>query len=51
MVENGHYVRGYNGDVKVMQQFKMQNRDYVAAAAAISLSILLVLISHNIIWG
>jgi cobalt/nickel transport system permease protein len=43
--------RGYNGDVKVMQQFQMQNRDYVAAAAAISLSILLVLISQNIIWG
>jgi cobalt/nickel transport system permease protein len=41
--------RGYNGDVKVMQQFKMQNRDYIAAAAAISLSLVLVLISQNMI--
>jgi cobalt/nickel transport system permease protein len=41
--------RGYNGDVKVMQQFQMQNRDYVAVAAALSLSVMLVLISQNII--
>lgn len=41
--------RGYNGDVKIMKQFKMHNRDYVAVAAAVSLSALLVLISHNII--
>jgi len=42
--------RGFNGDVKVMQQFKMKDRDYFAVAAAISLSILLVLISQDIIW-
>ena len=41
--------RGYNGDVKVMQQFKMKNRDYFAVAAAISFSVLLVLVSQNII--
>ncbi|OPY52460.1 MAG: Energy-coupling factor transporter transmembrane protein EcfT [Methanosaeta sp. PtaU1.Bin060] len=41
--------RGYNGDVKIMKQFKMHNRDYAAVAAAASLSTLLVLISHNII--
>ena len=41
--------RGFNGDVKVMQQFKMKNRDYFAVAAAISLSVLLVLISQDII--
>ena len=41
--------RGFNGDVKVMQQFQMMNRDYFAVAAAISLSVLLVLISQNII--
>ncbi len=41
--------RGYNGDVKVMQQFKMQHRDYVAAATAITLSLVLVLISQNMI--
>jgi cobalt/nickel transport system permease protein len=43
--------RGYNGDIKVMQQFQMQNRDYVAVAAALSLSMVLVLISQNIIGG
>lgn len=42
--------RGFNGDVKVMQQFKMKNRDFFAVAAAISLSVLLVLISQDIIW-
>ncbi|MDD1750275.1 MAG: cobalt ECF transporter T component CbiQ [Methanothrix sp.] len=41
--------RGYNGDVKVMQQFQMKNRDYIAAAFAVSLSVVLVLISQNII--
>lgn len=43
--------RGFNGDVKVMQQFKMENRDYLAVAAAISLSVLLVLIYQDIIWA
>jgi len=41
--------RGYNGDVKIMQEFKMRNRDYISVAIAISMSVLLVLISHNII--
>jgi cobalt/nickel transport system permease protein len=41
--------RGYNGDVKVMQQFQMKNQDYIAAAFAVSLSVVLVLISQNII--
>ena len=41
--------RGYNGDVKTMQQFKMRKRDYISGAMAISLSIVLVLISQNII--
>jgi cobalt/nickel transport system permease protein len=41
--------RGYNGDVKVMQQLKMKNRDYFAAAAALSFSVLLVLISQDFI--
>jgi len=42
--------RGFNGDVKVMQEFKMKNRDFFAVAAAISLSVLLVFISQDIIW-
>ncbi|VVB63596.1 Energy-coupling factor transporter transmembrane protein EcfT [uncultured archaeon] len=41
--------RGYNGDVKIMQEFNMHNRDYLAVASAISMSILLVMISQNII--
>ena len=41
--------RGYNGDVRIMQEFKMRNRDYIAGAMAISMSIGLVLISQNII--
>jgi cobalt/nickel transport system permease protein len=43
--------RGYNGDIKVMQQFQMQNRDYIAVVAALSLSFVLVLISQNMIRG
>jgi cobalt/nickel transport system permease protein len=39
--------RGFNGDVKVLQEFKMTRRDYLAMAAAISLSVLLVLISND----
>jgi cobalt/nickel transport system permease protein len=41
--------RGFNGDVKVMQQFKMQHRDYVAVAAALSLCVVLVSISQDVI--
>jgi cobalt/nickel transport system permease protein len=41
--------RGFSGDVKVMQQFRMMNRDYFAVAAAISLSVLLVLVSQDFI--
>jgi cobalt/nickel transport system permease protein len=41
--------RGFRGDVHIMQEFKMQNRDYIAGATAITLSVVLVLISENII--
>lgn len=41
--------RGYNGDVKIMQEFRMAKRDYIAGATAISMSVALVLISQNII--
>jgi cobalt/nickel transport system permease protein len=40
--------RGFNGDVKTMEEFKMRKRDYLAGAASIFLSIFLVLISQNI---
>jgi cobalt/nickel transport system permease protein len=41
--------RGYNGEVKIMQEFKMRNRDYFSVAITVSMCIVLVLISHNII--
>ena len=40
--------RGFNGEVHIMQEFKFRNRDYLAGATAISLGILLLLISQNI---
>ena len=41
--------RGFNGEVHIMQEFKMKNRDYMAGAVAISMSLVLVLISQNVI--
>jgi len=41
--------RGFTGEVHIMQQFRFRPRDYAAGATAISLSIVLVLISQNII--
>jgi cobalt/nickel transport system permease protein len=41
--------RGFAGDVKIMQDFQMHGRDYLAGAASLSLSLLLVLISQDII--
>ena len=41
--------RGFNGEVHIMQEFKMTNRDYLAGIVAISLSVVLVLISQNVI--
>ena len=41
--------RGYNGDVKIMDEFKMRNRDYIVGAIALSMSIAIALISNNII--
>jgi cobalt/nickel transport system permease protein len=41
--------RGFNGDIKTMEEFNMQKGDYIAGAASISLSIVLVLISQNIL--
>jgi len=41
--------RGFSGEVHIMQEFKMTNRDYLAGAVAISLSVVLVLITQNVI--
>ncbi len=41
--------RGFNGDVKLMEDFAMRPRDYVAMASVVGFSILLILYSHQII--
>lgn len=41
--------RGFDGEVKILQSFRAGRRDYVAGFFALSLSLLLVLISQNII--
>lgn len=41
--------RGYNGDVKVLEDFRMRPRDYVAAATVLAFSAILVLVSQHII--
>lgn len=41
--------RGFSGEVHIMQEFQMAHRDYLAMAAAVSLSLVLVLISQDII--
>lgn len=41
--------RGFNGDVKIMPDFRMRQRDYLAGAVAITLSIFMVLASSNLI--
>ena len=41
--------RGFSGEVHIMQEFKMTNRDYLYGALAISISLVLVMISQNII--
>lgn len=41
--------RGFNGEVHIMQEFRMTQRDYLAGAAALSLSLVLLLISQDII--
>jgi cobalt/nickel transport system permease protein len=41
--------RGFSGDVKIMQDFKAGTVDYIAGFFALTLSLLLVLISQNVI--
>ena len=41
--------RGFNGDVKIMQDYKMRPADYAALLSAVSFSITLILLSQNII--
>lgn len=41
--------RGFNGEVKILQEFRMRRRDYIAGTASVSLSLLLLLASQGII--
>jgi cobalt/nickel transport system permease protein len=41
--------RGFTGDVKIMEDFRMRPRDYVAAVTVLAFSALLVLVSQNYI--
>ena len=41
--------RGFNGDIKIMEEFGLKRRDYIAGVITILLSSLLVLVSQNIL--
>ena len=41
--------RGFTGDIKIMQEYRMRKRDYVALVTVMSFSIILILLSYNII--
>jgi cobalt/nickel transport system permease protein len=41
--------RGFNGDVKILVDYHMKPRDYVALLSVLSFSVILTLISYNII--
>ena len=41
--------RGFNGDIKLMHSYSIHKRDYVACISVFALSIVLVLISRNLI--
>jgi cobalt/nickel transport system permease protein len=41
--------RGFNGDVKIMEDFAMRPRDYVAIVTVLGFSLLLALYSYQII--
>ncbi len=43
--------RGFTGEVKVLQEFRMGKRDYIATSIAAILCLFLVLVSHNVIWS
>lgn len=41
--------RGFNGDVRLMYDFRMSAKDYLAVSAALAFSVLLILLSQNFI--
>jgi len=41
--------RGFTGDIRIMEDFRMKPRDYVATVVVLSFSVLLLLVSRNYI--
>lgn len=41
--------RGFTGDVKILQEYRMRKRDYIALVTVFGFSVFLVLLSYNII--
>lgn len=41
--------RGFNGDIRLMYDFRMSAKDYLAVSAALAFSVLLILLSQNFI--
>jgi cobalt/nickel transport system permease protein len=41
--------RGFNGDIKIMDDFHAKRRDYVALVSVLAFSLILILLSHQII--
>ena len=41
--------RGFDGDIRILHQYTLHKRDYVACASVLALSVMLVLVSRNLI--
>lgn len=41
--------RGFTGDVKIMQEYRLRKRDYIAFVTTIGFSVLLIMLSYNLI--
>lgn len=41
--------RGFNGDIRLMYDFRMSAKDYLAVSAALAFSVLIILLSQNFI--
>lgn len=41
--------RGFTGDVKIMQEYRLRKRDYIALVTTIGFSVLLIMLSYNLI--
>lgn len=48
-VHNAMVSRGFDGDIRLLHRYTLHNRDYVAGFSILSLSVMLVLASRNLI--